>query len=757
MSDMWRTAEGIFIPKEDGTTEVGKFRTISLLNVEGKLYFSHTADRIMKYALMNQYIDKSVQKGGVPAISGCLEHTAVLSQLIREAKARKKNLVITWLDIANAYGSIPHNLIQAALRQAYVPDEICKLVVSYYSDVTMRFTTGHFTTEWQRVEKGIITGCTLSVVLFALAMTWLVLSMRKETKGPKMLSGQEQANIRLFMDDIATATETLVQSKHLLKKLSSVLEWAGLLAKPEKCRSLVIIKGKVSKRTLDINGKAITSITEKPVKYLGKWYKATMNEKEQIDSTVEGVKKDLKTIGKCKLPGRYKAWIVQHMLLPRMMWPLTIYNVPETKVEEIQICITRMLKKWLGLPRALSVDVFYSKSMKLQLPYSSVIEEVRVSKARSLVTLQQSEDRCVSGADIEVDGGRKANTGGLVENALFRLQMEEIVGIPNVGREGLGVNKRSYFSSSGKTEQRDMIVKHVRGQEEEKRRVRITNLGKQGAPTRWQVPERKVTHRDVIRSSEASLKFLVKSVYDLLPTPANKNLWFKSEENKCVVCGGNGTLNHILAGCPVALAQGRYTWRHDQVLRELANGVDRRRLENNKLPLLDSKRRVIAFVKAGQVKQRPEVNTCPSENFLSKARDWKLEVDLNGRLVIPWGVADTSKRPDMMLISKSSRSVGFIELTVPTEDRVEVSGELKKTRYQEIVKAATLNRWKVQLWAVEVGCRGFPAASVSSMLRDIGMSGRERKQLSEKLGKVAEVASNLLWRMSHVKEWGMKK
>ena len=39
ISAMWREAEGVFFPKEEGATEVGKFRTISLLDLEGKLYF----------------------------------------------------------------------------------------------------------------------------------------------------------------------------------------------------------------------------------------------------------------------------------------------------------------------------------------------------------------------------------------------------------------------------------------------------------------------------------------------------------------------------------------------------------------------------------------------------------------------------------------------------------------------------------------------------------------------------------------------
>ena len=116
--------------------------------------------------MANGYIDTSIQKGGVPGVSGCLEHTSVISQLIREAKKEKKNLVVTWLDIANAYGSIPHKVIMRALDKAHIPKEVIQMVESYYSEARIRFATRNFTTDWQKVEKGIITGCTLSVVLY---------------------------------------------------------------------------------------------------------------------------------------------------------------------------------------------------------------------------------------------------------------------------------------------------------------------------------------------------------------------------------------------------------------------------------------------------------------------------------------------------------------------------------------------------------------------------------------------------------------
>ncbi|CAC5371101.1 unnamed protein product [Mytilus coruscus] len=104
--------------------DISQFRTISLLSVEGKIYFSVLANRMTKYMVENSYIDTSMQKGGIAGFSGCVEHTSVLSQLIHEAKTGKKNLAVVWLDLANAYGSVPHKLIDMAMDHYHIPEHI---------------------------------------------------------------------------------------------------------------------------------------------------------------------------------------------------------------------------------------------------------------------------------------------------------------------------------------------------------------------------------------------------------------------------------------------------------------------------------------------------------------------------------------------------------------------------------------------------------------------------------------------------------
>ena len=97
----WKKAEGCFVPKEENSSTIDQFRTISLLSVEGKIFFSVLAKRMTLYMTENGYINTAIQKGGIPGFSGCLEHTGVLSQMIREAKTSKGNLTVVWLDFAN--------------------------------------------------------------------------------------------------------------------------------------------------------------------------------------------------------------------------------------------------------------------------------------------------------------------------------------------------------------------------------------------------------------------------------------------------------------------------------------------------------------------------------------------------------------------------------------------------------------------------------------------------------------------------------
>ena len=77
------------------------------------------------------------------------------------------------------------------------------------------------------------------------------------------------------------------------------------------------------------------------------------------------------------------------------------------------------LKKWLGFPRSLTSEALYARSAKVQLPFSSLCEEVKAARVRMKVTLETSKDACIKGAEIDLDAGTKWKVSEGVEEARF--------------------------------------------------------------------------------------------------------------------------------------------------------------------------------------------------------------------------------------------------------------------------------------------------------------------------------------------------
>lgn len=116
-------------------TDISQFRPICLLNVEGKIFFSVIAQRLSTYLEKNKYVGISVQKAGVPGFSGCFEHTGMIWYQIQVAKKDKRDLHVISLDLPNAFGSVPHELLWESFNFFHVPSSITTLVKAYFQDL----------------------------------------------------------------------------------------------------------------------------------------------------------------------------------------------------------------------------------------------------------------------------------------------------------------------------------------------------------------------------------------------------------------------------------------------------------------------------------------------------------------------------------------------------------------------------------------------------------------------------------------------
>ncbi|XP_041867113.1 uncharacterized protein LOC121656126 [Melanotaenia boesemani] len=320
------------------------------------------------------------------------------------------------------------------------------LILDYYREFRQRVSTGSITSEWHRLEVGIITGCTISVILFALAMNMLVKSVKPECRGPKSRSGIQQPPILAFMDDLTVITESVPVGRWILNGLEKLVSWASMSFNPSKSRSLVLKRGKVvDKFRFLISETPIPTILEKPVNSLGKW-------------------------------------------------PLLLYEFPISTID-LEKKVSRYLRRWLDLPQSLSNIALYGNTCKLSLPLKSIEEEFKVLRMREMLQFRESKDPKVSGAGVAVKTGRKWRAEVAVEQAESHLRHGVLVGTVARGRARLGAIPFPRYDRVLEKERRQLVQDEVRAAVEEERSSRAVGMRQQGAWTRWEKASRATPHQ----------------------------------------------------------------------------------------------------------------------------------------------------------------------------------------------------------------------------------------------------------------------
>ena len=264
--------------------------------------------------------------------------------------------------------------------------------------------------------------------------------------------------------------------------------------------------------------------------------------------------------------------------------------------------------------------------------------------------------------------------------------------------------------------------------------------------------------------SDAELRFALQATTDTAPTATNLRRWGVSEvDPACIMCGKPATLRYVLNGCPVALHQGRYTWRHNSVLSEIRHRLNTFWEQRSTKVAVQAtvstreKARYIQFVRAGQRLPAPNHITqrkpLASQAILLQANDWTFLYDLEGQLQFPIEAAVTSLRPDVVLFSRSSKTIVLLKLTVPLEDSVHLAHDRKTTKYSALVTACEENGFKTHMFALEVGCLGYCPHFFLHCFEALGLPKSAASQIRSEASKTALRSSYVLFLRRGMPTW----
>jgi hypothetical protein len=263
-------------------------------------------------------------------------------------------------------------------------------------------------------------------------------------------------------------------------------------------------------------------------------------------------------IDKSLLTGVMKIFTYQNILLQRICWPLMIYEIPLSWVESIEQKINVFIRKWLGVHRSLSNVALFCKDSPCPLPISSISVEFKKRMAGALIQLQESVDPTVSENVPKLYTGRKWKVAEAVREVGGDIRVNEIQGFTQRNTQGLGFRKG--WNKELASPYRKQVTTEIGKQENQKLYAKAVQQSLQGKWTRWEsIVSRDMSFNSMLRSSPKLVSFTLGVTFDTVGSPANLKRWGLSDSDNCSLCGKpKCTVGHILAGCKVSLASGRF-------------------------------------------------------------------------------------------------------------------------------------------------------------------------------------------------------
>ena len=121
--------------------------------------------------------------------------------IIEKPREFQKNIYLCFIDYAKAFDCADHNKLWKILKEMRIPDHLTCLLRNLYAGQEATVRTGHGTTDWFQIGKGVCQGCILSPCLFNLYTEYIIRNAwLEESQAGIKIAGRNINNLR-YADD----------------------------------------------------------------------------------------------------------------------------------------------------------------------------------------------------------------------------------------------------------------------------------------------------------------------------------------------------------------------------------------------------------------------------------------------------------------------------------------------------------------------------------------------------------------------------
>lgn len=630
----WKASRSILIPKPGDSNIILNWRNITLCLTLYKLYTGCLASRLRTWCIDNKVTNPG-QKCSLPN-DGVVEHNYLLQHYFDTTRRENQELFVAFLDLSDAFGSVPHPIIKASLERQGAGSDFIDIVSDLLIGCTTNFCTNEGDTEAIPVECGVRQGCPISGLLFNLAIEPLLhaISNTGQQQDP-----EHQHPCLAYADDITIIAR---QEEHLQNSLNianNICNAMGLSINPTKSSS-IHLSGKRPRGTRDtsfnIGGRNIIARRDaEPTKFLGRPVGFhLLPDASSVDGFIE--------LGTSILTSKLAPWqrldALKTFVLPSAVFAMRTWQLRKTDWTKLDDALRPLIKKTLNLQPRASNEYIYGSSIagSCAVPMASEDSDIFViDSAFKLLTSWDLGLREIAHADVQGIAAKRTRAEPTMADACRFLSKEILQdrasdhqtlwsrtrdasgrlkiswSVDNEDRLRITTNNTILYSSS-----RMKIAATIRNHQRSIRDDTLHEKPDQGKVMKMVANERASSAfiRDGSYTTFADWRFIHRARLNLLPLNGARR--FGGEDQQCRRCRHpRETLPHVINHCmrhANAMQQ-----RHNELVNRVRRAAEGRHWEtltaNQQIPgAQDQGRPDLVLRKNGDV-IIVDI-TCPFEN-----------------------------------------------------------------------------------------------------------------------------------------------
>ena len=728
----WKSTKTIMLYKKSDPSIPKNWRPIGITSTMYRIFAAHLSGFILNENKFTSVFHHT-QKGFIGGGNGAMDHISSLNELMYHAKRINENCVLTAVDLTNAFGSVPHQLIFDTIERKGFNGTFLSIVKDIYRDNFTQIDVGGKRSEKIQIRKGVLQGCPLSPLLFNSCIDPLLTHLERFNKndGIKIPIAENEDysfTAQGYADDVVLIANDFNGAQNEINSLVQYCQMTGLVIAPTKCITIARNQGnQPNTPELRIGEHQLQIVnSDQSIKYLGAPISGNKSTRTgNAKAMIEEARAKTKLVFKSQLSLNQKLVAIRTYVLPCLDYIMTNSQCNITDLASLDSLIRGLIQKEIGnTPIPNEYAHIAMKDGGLGIPRMEDKGEIlKVGKFSRMISSKSKQIKALALLSIsEEEGKRGIET---TENSPFlnwsvTEQGHLVQGTPNRGTSCAVIDafhackrmniclhlenntlKLSYDKSDGTTAEclvRDPrscnvfiknffqheLISKIKGK-------RLTGHSFTGNITPESNPYRSFEYFD-----DKLFKFIIRGRTNTLVTPQNLVIWGKSENGRCPLCGAEKcTLNHTLNNCHSRSNQ--FTWRHNLLAEVLRTEIDKH-FEPD------------MYKESSSVDIREIMN---SNNVLGELSEF-----------------NTGFKPDIQFAKWDEERAVVIEITVPYNQETQKNGELMNTL--ELRQDEKENKYRDLINELRE-CTGFQTEYYTVVVSSLGHVTERTKQNMIKL------------------------